>query len=688
MAVVYLDSLTIENFGPFYGEHEFKFSNLDGRCGILIGGKNGAGKTHLLRALYLAVVGETGRVDLAKLDRESDATKFNLEKSLNRFAQSKGHDTIKLGVNLTQRDENGSGSRKLKLVREIRFRPNSSAVWRSYAKKSGSSSLIDDEGQIEKLRDNFLPRHLARFFFFDAEKSQNVNLRQGDIVDGITRILGLWSYSELENDLRNLIQQKIPRAFDSAAGREANARLAALNGQIAETDSLLKYNRQRLGPLEVELREAESELEEIENELKSLGAVNPEDLSQAQERRVEIARTKAELEEQLKTAWEQALPVALLGEFRQTLSNDLVREEKRREWESSKSAVEPKIPQVKKSVFEDAPPEFSLPDDTRTYYLRRLEEALHGLFNPPPEGMAESVFLTDRNDTSAQVRQLLHGGSSAIADLAERSREVERLGSELRELDSRLKQLSQNQAWIDRGRELSQKRGELLNLRAQLQKQLDDAQADIAQHEARLAELRREESNLEKTVKQAEQGQNLAAIAARYRESVSHIRLKGADQLREQIAETVGILWTDIVQREREFAGMEFDPYWSCRLLRRDGNKVDWDDANTSAGQRQVRMLAFYEALRRLAQLVPPLVVDTPLARLDKEVRANVLDRLYLSGHQSLILSTDSEIDPDDVLFRSIKHRLARVYTLHPHGEPDSFDYRVRVTSDYFGREL
>lgn len=61
MPVVYLDSLTVENFGPFYSETEFQFGNLDGRCGILIGGRNGAGKTHLLRALYLAVVGESGK---------------------------------------------------------------------------------------------------------------------------------------------------------------------------------------------------------------------------------------------------------------------------------------------------------------------------------------------------------------------------------------------------------------------------------------------------------------------------------------------------------------------------------------------------------------------------------------------------------------------------------------------------
>ena len=144
----------------------------------------------------------------------------------------------------------------------------------------------------------------------------------------------------------------------------------------------------------------------------------------------------------------------------------------------------------------------------------------------------------------------------------------------------------------------------------------------------------------------------------------------------------------EITEREREFEGMDFDSHWQCWLVRRDGGKVTWEDTNTSAGQRQVRMLAFYEALRRLAKLAPPLVVDTPLARLDKEVRANVLDQLYLSGHQSIILSTNAEIDPEGPLFERIRARLARVYTLHPHGEPESTTYDVRVTSDYFGHDL
>jgi DNA sulfur modification protein DndD len=99
-------------------------------------------------------------------------------------------------------------------------------------------------------------------------------------------------------------------------------------------------------------------------------------------------------------------------------------------------------------------------------------------------------------------------------------------------------------------------------------------------------------------------------------------------------------------------------------------------------------MLAFYEALRRLAKLVPPLVVDTPLGRLDREVRDSVLDELYLTGHQTIVLTTNAEIDPDTALFDRVKNKLARVYTLHPHGEENSVNYEVTVTKDYFGKSL
>jgi len=688
MPDVYIDSLTLENFGPYYGEHTFEFGTLDDRCGILIGGKNGAGKTHLLRALYLAVVGEAGVFDLKKVEPASEATRFVFEKSLNRRAQLEGNNTVRLQATISQRDERGGGGRKALLIREIRYRPNSGPVWSSYADRLDGSGRVEDEKHLEKLRDTMLPRHLARFFFFDAERGQNFNLGQQDIVEGISRILGLWSYGELETDLRQLIQSKIPHVFNTSEGHDATKKLAEISGRIVDEGGQLTALRDELNICNLELNENQVELADVEERLKSLGAVDPDELQRVQDARTTIAETKAKLAAQLESAWEQAMPVALLGQYRRDLHDYLVREEKRREWESSKATVEPKIPQLKRDVFEDAPDEYLLADDTYDFYTDRLERALHRLWHPPPEGMAKSVFATDRSDRSAQIRARLMTAASSLRGVAELCAQVESVDANLRETDTRIRQLRQDDVARAIGEKLHQKRGGLTTECEHLEKRKEGLTQQIQAFEENAKELKREETNQTALANKVKQGQTLVALAASYREAATEILARSAEHLRQEISNHVGNLWVEITERQREFLGMEFDKNWSCSLRRRDGKKASWDESNTSAGKRQVRMLAFYQALRSLAKLTPPLVVDTPLGRLDKEVKDSVIDRLYLTGHQTIVLTTNSEIDPDGPLFERVQNKLARVYTLHPHGREDSDNYEVRVTNNYFGKSL
>ncbi|SRR5581483_10244424 len=690
MAEVYIDSLTVKNFGPFYGEHVFNFGTLEDRMGILVGGKNGAGKTHLLRALYLAVVGETGVVDLKKVEPASESTRFNFDRALNRRAEAEGQDTVTLEIQVSQRDEKGIGVRRAKFVREIRFRPNSAPVWRSRADRQDGSAVLDDDKHIEKLRDALLPRHLARFFFFDAERGQNFSLGQQDIVEGISRILGLFAFGELENDLRQLIQNKIPRVFhlNSSEYHTVAKRLAEISGQIVTAEGELKALREEKTITESELSEARTELADVEERLKSLGAVDPTELEKAQEKRSELTAAKDKLEASLTSMWELALPLGLLGDYRKELYDKLLREEKRREWEASRATVEPKIPQIKHDVFGNPPNEFELDQAKLRFYSDRLDEALHKLFHPPPEGMADDCHLTDRNDRSAQIRHRLSSNTASLSEVAELCQRVEQVDSDLREADTKLRRLRQDAAAMSLGLELNSRRGELTAHIANLERRKSELSLEIEALDTKLRELRREETTQTALANRAKKGQNLTALAARYREAASEIRSRAAEQLRKKISDHVGEMWVEITEREKEFLGMEFDTRWKCFLLRRDGKRVSWEEANTSAGQRQVRMLAFYEALRRLAKIVPPLVVDTPLGRLDREVRDSVLDKLYLTGHQTVILTTNAEIDPDGPLFDRIKSKLARVYTLQPHGEEKSVGYQVSVTKDYFGRPL
>ena len=67
-----------------------------------------------------------------------------------------------------------------------------------------------------------------------------------------------------------------------------------------------------------------------------------------------------------------------------------------------------------------------------------------------------------------------------------------------------------------------------------------------------------------------------------------------------------------------------------------------------SAGEKQIFIMALYQALSQLNKIDIPYIVDTPFARIDKEHREKILERFFkqLNG-QVIILSTDEEIVGD-----------------------------------------
>jgi len=682
-AEIYIDKLKVTDFGPFYGAHEFDFSSVGDKRAILIGGKNGAGKTHLLRALYLATVGESGAGDLKKVEAGSEATKFDIKESLNRRARSEGKSTSNFEISLSLRDSTGFVGRQLTLIRQIRHRPNSPPIFTAKAYLPDDGVYVDDEQRVQKLRDTFLPRHLARFFFFDAERSQSLQLNDREIIEGISRVLGLYSYTELEGDLQNLIRSKIPQRYGS--GSESERELNDLVYKIKKEEADIESYYLDIKEIKREINNTEEELIDIEDQLQTIGVVDPEEIVKLNEQRDAINDVKRDLENQLRSAWESALPVSLLGDLRMKLFSALEKEERRRDWENRKSSVEPKIPKIKNEVFSEPPPEHSLSTASEEYYKEKLEEALKGLFDPPEEGLAGSIYIVpERNELSIRVRNQLLDKPSEIIGLADRTDELDKKTAELREMNQRLKQLNQDPVAQKRGDELRERRGELNHKKNLLERNVRELEIKIQSLKDNLQENKRKASNLSEKVQKVRQGRDLNSLALRYSEAVSEIKERAAIQLREKISHIVGDLWLEVTDRGFEYRALEFDKNWNCFLVKPDQSQIEWSSANTSAGQRQVRILAFTEALRRLARFSPPLVVDTPLGRLDQEVKKEVLNRLYLTGHQSIILTTNSEVPATGQLIETITPKLARVYTLVPEGDEDSQSYHVKVEQNYF----
>jgi DNA sulfur modification protein DndD len=92
-------------------------------------------------------------------------------------------------------------------------------------------------------------------------------------------------------------------------------------------------------------------------------------------------------------------------------------------------------------------------------------------------------------------------------------------------------------------------------------------------------------------------------------------------------------------------ADVQIDPEtFAATLIDRKGNELPKSDL--SAGEKQIYAIAMLWALAQTSGRPLPMIIDTPLARLDTEHRANLIERYFpAASHQVILLSTDTEID-------------------------------------------
>ncbi len=126
-------------------------------------------------------------------------------------------------------------------------------------------------------------------------------------------------------------------------------------------------------------------------------------------------------------------------------------------------------------------------------------------------------------------------------------------------------------------------------------------------------------------------------------EAASEIKNGIMDDLRREIERITREQFLDLIWKKRTYIDVKIDQDYNISVKHKSG----FDALYTlSAGERQVLALSFTAALNSLSGFNVPIIIDTPLARIDEgDPRRNVAQNLpkYFFGKQVTLLVTGAE---------------------------------------------
>lgn len=654
-----LEELVLHNFGLYRERQAVDLApRTPNKPIILFGGLNGSGKTTLLDAIKLVLYGKLA--DCSNR-RELSYEEF-LRRSIHRAAAPEEGAALELRFRHTTQGE----SHTYRVIRS----------WRASQRSVRENVEVLVEGKKDPVLtenwadhvESLIPARLSRFFFFDGENVEalaDFDRASEVLATALKSLLGLDLVDQLQTDLKVVVTRGKKEQGSEAERAEietAEAEVQLLEGlcskaaqKLASIKNRVARGRKRVHELEEQFRESGGELYLKRAHLDSERRTLESKLGNARDRLKQLAQGASPLllvRDLLdEVAAQAASPVTRLKEQLLTVLDErdtLLLAEARR------AGTAPEVLTQLEA------------------FLQQDREKRRPARSPSP-----ALKLTDE---AYQVLEGLRGSQlaevQATASLL--MSEVASLNQELTEVDRRLAMVPDEEAVKGLSRKLEKSRHELAQAEAESQvadEALQGLRQELARKRAHLA--KRMEANIDEDLKHKElsriieHAQGVSSVMEQFRTRVIERHIRRIEQL---ILEGFSYL----VRKESLVSQLTIDPVtYRLTLFGSDGKPLSSE--RLSAGERQLLAISMLWGLARAAGRPLPLVIDTPLGRLDSVHRQNLIERYFPSAsHQVLLLSTDKEIDESglDRLRNAVGHSYRIVF--------DKREGATRIEKGYF----
>lgn len=639
-AAVHLRSVAARNWAVYRRLSLDLPASESGRPIVLIGGRNGSGKTSLLGAIIFGLFGRFAVRDFFSRDEalgKRDVYRRAMEAAFHRPARDRGETVMSVGLEFDTSEGPLRVERRWHFGEAGEFVDEDEELTLSVGPDLDLLAVPPDTTPEayyqEEITRRLLAPGLAPFIFFDGEQVDRLGGRMmaEQLKVGMDGLVGAPYLRQLIADLRDYARDRGREAGSARASDDeaAETQIAALEQREAEVMN-------RLAAVSSDIEKNRDRRDCILRELGRLTGDTFASLQDLLEQRRRVETEEARARAALAAFAADELPLHMAGRrLRTALSQRLAEEDRAGVGLGSEAEREVALERFLSEFGAEQPP---LPGEIRTSIEKRIRSAWARWQSPTlVAGEVRHAYLEGRPRRALRARldqpdfKLRGLADAALAELAR----CEALQAELSaRIDEQRGSSKRREALQD---ELSAVSGFLIEddrLHRELHQELGQLRSELEPRRNTLRDRRERLATAQPALGRADRAEQLAGVI----EKVAGYAAK----------EYAGLLSAAVTRTYRQLAHkdlihqIEISGDGTLRVIDRGGRAIE--NLDVSAGERHVFAIALLAAVAELGGGSFPVVMDTPLGRLDQEHRENILAYCAARLSQTLLLSHAEEV--------------------------------------------
>lgn len=645
-----IKELLLHNFGIYASTNKFEFHRE--KPIVLVGGMNGRGKTTILEGILLALYGT------------------------NSFAyQESNYNTY--GQYLLSFVNKADGTLKTYIELEFLMKDEVESIYRVHREWDGNKKRVVESISVFKdgklndfltenwlmFMESILPSGLSEFFFFDGEKIAKLAAERTSkqMKESIKSLLGVSVLDSLGSDLHRIINRTTKNNLDDHEIEE----IEKLREIKEEATKRLELIDEKIADLCIEQQGIVQQLEKLQQDYQKKGGDVVAQQQELFQKRSSTATKMESIKEQLVNDAASELPLALVKEL-------LVNIRENAEIAQDEKMMRAALKKMN-NLLADFDQNGSHSQDIQKFidYVKMQSEN------------KQSAPSYNLSDTAIFKLQLLLDEQLLNSKLTIQSRQKEmlQLQKEAEQLDSYLSVDIDEKAVARIYKKIKEAEQKAIELDVNLEMFTEERSVC---HGDVMAATSLYSKKVEGYLKRVELNEDRDRII-----KYSHIAVKVLNEYRIRlqhkkialVAETMTNCYKKLANKKNMIQRIEMDPNsLDLKYINKSGEEVE--KASLSAGEKQLMVISLLWALALCSKKKLPVIIDTPLSRLDSAHRVSLIKTYFpQASEQTIILSTDSEIDLAS--YKLMKKDIGDEYTLRY----DDATKATTIIKGYFAEE-